>query len=138
MESKGLKRILGWLFGPDAGPSPRRKAERHAIPGLVAYFPLGHAPTANEVRTISTEGFYVVTEERWTPGTSLVVSLQIVNPETRQVEAMISIPSKVVSFGVDGVGFAFDDEPAHQNPRLDVTNVEELVQLKKFLERIKN
>jgi hypothetical protein len=137
LENKGIKRLFGWLLGAEAGPSPRRKAERHAIPGLVAYFPLGHSPVANDVRSISTEGFYVVTEERWAPGTSLVVSLQIVNPQSHQIEAMISIPSKVVSFGVDGVGFAFDDEPAHQNPRIDVTNVEELVQLKKFLERIK-
>lgn len=137
MGSKGLRGIFGWLLGSEKGRSTRRKAERRAIPGLVAYFPLGHSPKANDVRTISTEGFYVVTEERWTPGTSLVVSLQIVNPETQQIDAMISIPSKVVSIGVDGVGFAFDDESVLQGRRMDVRSVEELVQLKRFLERIK-
>jgi hypothetical protein len=135
LENKGLKRLFSWLFDPNEQSSTQRKADRHTVPGLVAYFPLGHTLEPHEVRNISTEGFYVVTEERWTPGTSLVVSLQIVNPESRQVDAMISVPSQVVWLGPDGVGFTFDVDPGHR--RVEVSNVEQLVQLQRFLQKIK-
>lgn len=137
VQSKGLKRFFGWLFDLHEQPSTHRKAQRHAVPGLVAYFPLGHSLGANQVWNISTEGFYVLTDERWAEGTSLVVTLQIVNPKTREIEAMISVPSQVVWLGPDGVGFRFDDEAVHRSPRIGITNVEQLVQLQKFLERIK-
>ena len=136
-QAQVLKRVFGWLFGSKEEPkqSDRRKAERHAIPGLVAYFSISSNRRPFDVKSISTEGFYVLTEERWLPGTSILVSLQIINPANRQIEAMISVQSKVVWLGTDGVGFAFDDDPVH---RLATGNVEELVQLKKFLQMIKN
>jgi hypothetical protein len=75
---------------------------------------------------ISTEGFYVLTEERWPPGTSIMVCLQIINTASHHVEALISVQSKVIWLGTDGVGFAFDDDPIHQSSRPAVANVEEL------------
>jgi hypothetical protein len=105
------------------------------IPGSVAYFSLGN-PRAQEVSNISTDGFYVRTEDRWPQGTSLLVGLQIINPMSHEVEARISVQSKVVRAGSDGVGFTYDDEAAQRNPRLGLTNPEQLVQLQKFLQRI--
>ena len=139
---KGLKRVFDWLFPskkgePERDPSDRRKGKRQAIPGLVAYFSVGATRKPYHVSNISTEGYYVLTEERWTPGTSLLVALHIVNPASRKVEAMVSIQSKVVWVGPDGVGFAYDDEPSHRSPNQLATNREELIQLQKFLQMIK-
>jgi hypothetical protein len=137
---KGLRSILAWLIGQSEKRkfSDRRRAERRPIPGLVAYFSLPSLPKGFEVKTISTEGFYVFTEERWPPGTSIMVSLQIINPLSQQVEAMISVQSKVIWLGSDGVGFAFDDDPVHRNHHATVTGVEELQQLNKFLQMIRS
>jgi hypothetical protein len=136
----GLRSIIARLFGQTEKRkfSDRRRAERRAIPGLVAYFSLPSSPKGFGVKSISTEGFYVFTEERWPPGTSMMVSLQIINPVSQQVEAMISVQSKVIWMGTDGVGFAFDDDPIHQNHHATVTGVEELQQLNKFLQMIRS
>jgi len=136
----GFKAFFGGLFRsrkeePELQPSDRRKGKRHVIPGSEAYFSIG-SPRAQEVSNISTEGFYVRTEDRWSEGTSLLVGLQITNPLSREVEARISVQSKVVRTGPDGVGFVYDDEPAHRNPMLGAGNPEQFVQLQKFMQRI--
>lgn len=138
--SSGLRSLFGGLFGSrkeesKPQPSDRRRGKRHVIPGSVAYFSIG-SPRAQEVSNISTDGFYVRTEDRWSEGTSLLVGLQITNPFSREVEAMISVQSKVVRTGPDGVGFVYDDETVHRNPMLGVNNPEQFVQLQKFMQRI--
>jgi PilZ domain len=133
-KKKGLGQVFSGLLNSIGKPSTRRKAKRRAIPGLVAYFPTARTSLPRDVKNISTEGFYLLTEERWTPGTSILVSLQIINPASQKVEAMITVPSKVVSLGPDGVGFTFDDDPTHRN----LTDVEGWAQLRNFLRRIRN
>ena len=138
--SKVFRGLFGGLFRGKREearlePSDRRKGTRHVIPGSVAYFSIG-SPRAQEVSNISTDGFYVRTEDRWSEGTSLLVGLQIINPMSREVEAMISVQSKVVRTGPDGVGFVYDDEPGHRNTMLGATNPEQLVQLQRFMQRI--
>ena len=128
----GLRGLLGGLL---RGKSERRRGKRHAIPGSVAYFSIG-SPQAQEVRDISTDGFYVRTGDRWSEGTSLLVGLEIVNPASREVEAMISVRSKVVRTGTDGVGFVYDDQAEHRDPMLGATDPEHLVQLQRFMQRI--
>jgi hypothetical protein len=56
-------------------PDPR-KAPRVKEPGLAAYYWNGAAPVAHGVRDISSSGLYVVTEERWYPGTLVLMTLQ--------------------------------------------------------------
>lgn len=138
-QSKGLRRILGRLLDRNKMPKSfdRRKAERRAVPGLVAYFSLTRLRKRFEVGSISTEGFYVMTDERWAIGTSIMVGLEIVHPGSKQIEATISVQSKVIRLDEEGVGFAFDDDPAHRNRHLTVTSVEEWQQLQKFLQMIK-
>lgn len=137
-QAKGLRKFFASLLGSkeQSKRSDRRRARRHAIPGLGAFFSMSVSRRPFEVRDISTEGFYVVTEERWTPGTSLLVGLQIVNPVSREIEAMISVQSKVVRLGPAGIGFAYDDEPVHRSTLHGTAKVEELVQLRKFLQMI--
>ncbi|MBS1806439.1 MAG: PilZ domain-containing protein [Acidobacteria bacterium] len=129
------QRLRSFLGGLLRWRSERRRGKRHVIPGSVAYFSIG-SPQAQQVRDISTDGFYVRTEDRWSKGTSFLVGLEIINPASREVEAMISMRSKVVRTGPDGVGFVYDDDPVHQDPMLGATNPEHLVQLQRFMQRI--
>jgi hypothetical protein len=139
VRSKGsLKSALARLFGIKEPSSDRRKGERQVIPGLVAYFWTGASPKPSQVGNISTEGFYLLTEERWLPGTRILVSLQIVDSASHNVEAMISVPSKVVWIGSDGIGFAFDSELSDENRGFTVANPEELVHVQRFLQRIRS
>ena len=64
---------------------------------------------SHEIRNISATGFYLLTRERWHPGTLVTMTLQRsdVAKENSGTEHYISVLSKVVRLGQDGVGFAF-------------------------------
>jgi PilZ domain len=85
----------------------RRDAERHRTPQLQAYYWTGAAPAPHSVRDISSAGAYLVTEERWHPGTVLMLTLQRMDKYIRGRPRSITLQSKVVRWGIDGVGFAF-------------------------------
>ena len=87
-------------------PDPRR-APRERAPGLAAYYWNGAATTANSVRDISATGLYVVTEERWYPGTLILMTLQNVQAGGEISERSISVLSRAVRWGNDGVGLQF-------------------------------
>ncbi len=82
----------------------RRRAARHALPGLVAYYWNGGPPKPHEVQDISLTGLYLVTEERWYPGTVVTMRLQQKEGEDKDPELAISIHAKAVRLGTDGVG----------------------------------
>jgi hypothetical protein len=99
---------LGWLgklLHPEPG-DPRAKARR-SIEGLVAYFFTGGAPQAHEVRDISPTGLYVVTTERWYPGTVIRMTLSLPGSEGHPSERSITIHAHAVRWGNDGVGLEF-------------------------------
>jgi hypothetical protein len=64
---------------------------------------------SHEIQNISSTGFYLLTEERWHLGTIITMTLQRTSPasEKSPEENHISVRSKVVRIGTDGVGFAF-------------------------------
>jgi hypothetical protein len=66
---------------------------------------------AHEVRNISSTGFYLLTRERWHPGTVVTITLQrsdvTKGEENSSAEHYISVLSKVIRLGKDGVGLAF-------------------------------
>jgi hypothetical protein len=64
---------------------------------------------SHEIRNISATGFYLLTRERWQPGTVVTMTLQRTagSQESSDPERYISVLSKVVRVGQDGVGFAF-------------------------------
>jgi Flp pilus assembly protein TadG len=89
--------------------SDHRKAPRTESPLLVAYYWDGSVPMSHEIRNISATGFYLLTRERWHPGTVVTMTLQrtAAAKESLDAEHYISVMSKVVRLGEDGVGFAF-------------------------------
>ncbi len=87
-------------------PDPR-KAPRVKEPGLAAYYWNGAAPVAHGVRDISSSGLYVVTEERWYPGTLVLMTLQRTAHGDEFAERSIAVQSRAVRWGPDGVGLQF-------------------------------
>ena len=75
------------------------------LPGLVAYFFTGGLPAAHKVRNISATGLYIVTKERWYPGTVIRVTLTDRNQPNRF--RSMTVYAKTVRLGSDGVGLGF-------------------------------
>jgi hypothetical protein len=89
--------------------SDNRKTLRTESPLLVAYYWDGSVPIAHEIRNISATGFYLLTRERWHLGTVVTMTLQRTAgaKESSDTKQYISVLSKVVRLGQDGVGLAF-------------------------------
>ncbi|HZB88514.1 MAG TPA: PilZ domain-containing protein [Terracidiphilus sp.] len=87
--------------------SDRRRARRQPLPGLVAYYWTGSAPRAYQITDISTSGFYLLTEERWFPGTMVLMTLQRTDSDGQNLDDSIAVQSRVVRWGSDGLGLAF-------------------------------
>jgi hypothetical protein len=79
-----------------------RVAQRQLLPGLIAYFFTGGNPVAQEVRDISATGIYIVTNERWYPGT--VVRVTLTDRDHPTADRTLTVNAKAVRWGKDGVG----------------------------------
>ena len=84
----------------------KRRAERKPSSELVAYFWTGSTPVRHSVRDISETGMYLLTDERWHPGTVLMMTLQTPD-ESDESKRIIAVQSRAVRTGEDGVGIAF-------------------------------
>ena len=87
-------------------PDPR-KAPRGAADGLAAYYWTGSAPEAHDIKDISSTGLYLVTEERWYPGTLILMTLVATERGEECAERSIAVHSRAVRWGNDGVGLQF-------------------------------
>jgi hypothetical protein len=87
--------------------SDRRRANRKPLPGLVAYYWTGGSPKAYRIGDISSNGLYLLTQERWFPGTMILMTLQRTDSLGRNLDDAIAVQSKVVRWGDDGVGLTF-------------------------------
>lgn len=110
MDNLGLKTgkrgsLLGWI--QNWLSSDRRRAPRQPLPGLVAYYWTGSTPRAYQIADISISGFYVLTEERWFPGTMVLMTLQRTDSAGKNLDDSIAVQSRVVRWGSDGLGLAF-------------------------------
>lgn len=135
---KQAKSWLQRLLDPD--PPEPRQATREALPWIAAYFFTGAAPVAHAVRNISLTGLYLLTEERWSPGTILRITLT--DRREPSVERSITVNAKVVRWANDGVGlqFLYTDgkgrgRKAHIEHGLDGVSKAQIVQ---FLERVRS
>lgn len=120
-------------------PDPR-KAPRVKEPGLAAYYWNGSSPVAHGVRDISSTGLYVVTEERWYPGTLVLMTLQRGSEGDEYAERTIAVQTRAVRWGPDGVGLQFvladDKDLRHgKTPILDAASKKEF---EVFLEQLGN
>ena len=96
-----ITRFLRWLY-PD-----QRKTNRLTVPNLIAFLGSVRTSQGYAVSDVSATGFYMVTRERWVPGTVLPVSLLRTRKDGKDSEHMITLQSCVVRSGPDGVGFEF-------------------------------
>ena len=107
-------RLARWLF-PE--PSDRRKAEREPMSDFAAHFWTGGPPTAHAIRDISSTGLYVVTPERWYPGTVVRMTLTKSDGNRKGAERTICVRVEVVRWGNDGVGLRFVPQNARSGVR---------------------
>jgi PilZ domain len=98
---KPVSRWFEWLSSRE-----RRRAKRQDSPHLVAHYWDGAAPSAHEVRDISSTGLYLLTDERWYPGTVVTMSLQKADAADTDPDRSIMVNAKVVRSGADGVGLS--------------------------------
>jgi hypothetical protein len=140
---KYVKPPKNWLkrwWSPDPRIAPdQRTAPRESMPGMAAYYWTGGAPKAHSIKDISSSGLYVLTEERWYPGTLILMTLQAADEGAENFEHAIAVHSRAVRWGNDGVGLQFipqDAPAAHKglNPLVNGANHREL---EHFLEQLR-
>jgi uncharacterized membrane protein (UPF0127 family) len=85
----------------------RRRARRLPLPGLVAYYWTGITPRAYQVADVGLSGLYLLTEERWYPGTLVLMTLQRTDAEGRNLDDAVAVQSRVIRWGTDGLGLSF-------------------------------
>jgi uncharacterized membrane protein (UPF0127 family) len=136
--AKSFKQPRNWLqrwWSPDP-----RKAPRVRTPGLAAYYWNGEAPVAHGIRDISSSGLYVVTEERWYPGTLVLMTLQRNDLGDEMAERSIAVQSRAVRWGPDGVGLQFvlpDEQERRQSNHAQALDAAGRKEFQRFLGQLK-
>ena len=118
-------------WSPDA-----RKAPRQPAPRLSAYYWNGGTPNAHNIRDVSSTGLYLLTEDRWYPGTLILMTLQDLDGVKNGSKPVISVKVRAVRWGDDGVGLQFvlaDDAPDDE-----IASDANKRRLERFLERVNN
>ncbi len=96
---------FGWLekfLAPEADRAERRRVDQFA-----AYRWNGESLSQDSVRDISSTGLYLLTRERWEPGTILTLTLQREGSLDLDPARRITTQAKVVRCGPDGAGSRF-------------------------------
>jgi hypothetical protein len=96
-------RFLRWLF-PDVN---QRRAKRYPTPGVVAYYWTGGEPYSYHVGDMSATGLFLLTKERWAPGTLIQMTLQKQDGRINNSDSSICVLTEVVRWGENGAGFNF-------------------------------
>jgi hypothetical protein len=132
-EMKDARPPRSWLerwWSPDP-----RKAPRDQAPGLAAYYWTGGTPQAHPIKDVSSTGLYVVTEERWYPGTLVLMTLQITDLGPEVAERTICVHSRAVRWGKDGVGLQFVLQNEHGDAPMAAADRKAL---DRFLQRLRS
>jgi hypothetical protein len=142
--SESLRPPKSWLgrwWSPDPRQAPeKRRSPREDGSGLAAYYWTGAAPAAHRIKDLGLSGLYVVTEERWYPGTLVLMTLQKTSEGEASVEKSISVHCRAVRWGNDGVGLQFipkDDMEARKGLN-ELVNGANKKDLEQFLELFRN
>jgi hypothetical protein len=138
---KRTKPSRNWFLRLFLGnPPDPRNAPRQVLPGLIAYFFTGGAPVPHEIRDISRSGLYLYTAERWYEGT--VIRLTLTDRRQPTVERSITVNTKVVRWGNDGVGLQFIVRNGKDQRRAEIPLIDDLTEgvsrkeLDQFLDRL--
>jgi hypothetical protein len=99
------------------------------MPALTAWLGMVRTSKEYKVGDVSVAGFYMITEDRWIPGTSFPVTLERTDEEG--MGRSLTVHASVVRVGDDGVGFTFLQSPAEEsadgptgaNTRVDLTKL---------------
>jgi hypothetical protein len=128
--------LARWFFPAPA--SDRRKALRTSVDNLTASFWTGGVPTVDTVRDISSSGLFVITTERWYPGTIVRMTLTITNAAGEAFETSICVCAEVIRWGNDGVGlrFAVDSHRKKDRRQNQPNEGADRVQLDQFLKTL--
>ena len=131
---------LAWL--KEMWKTDRRTEARCGLADVVAYYWDGSTSRAHEVLNVSTSGSYMLTDERWYPGTILKLVLWHVrhgaasfSDETKGSSGGICVLARVVRSGTDGVGlqFVFPGEDGLANKSRYPECTSDRIELERFL-----
>lgn len=129
----GLGKLASWIF--PAAPDPR-KTLRRPVDGVVAHFFTGGAPEPHEIRDVSPTGLFVVTTERWYPGTIIRMTLTRTDSTQSLADRSITVHARSVRWGNDGVGLEFVVEPGKQSRgQLSALDPADIRRLNQFLKQ---
>jgi len=131
------QRLQQWVTGIDES-ADRRRSNRLRFPKLVAYYWTGGAPKAFQIGDIGPTGFYLITEDRWVVGTRILMTLERSDSDTEAPENRMTVPSRVVRHGVNGVGFEFVASAAvdPETGKVVPSNKQSKERLSSFLQRV--
>jgi hypothetical protein len=85
----------------------QKRPQRYVAPRLVAYFWDGGTPAAHCIRDISSNGIYLLTSQRWYPGTLITITLQRTEKDEAGMKQSITLQTRVMRSAQDGVGLRF-------------------------------
>lgn len=113
-----------------------RKAPRQPAPRLSAFYWNGGTPNAHDIRDVSSTGLYLLTEDRWYPGTLILMTLQDLDGVENGTKPIISVKVRAVRSGNDGVGlqFVLSEDPFNGEAMTEANKR----RLEQFLERVNN
>ena len=85
----------------------RRRDQRVPARDLIASYWTGLEQKRVQIRNISPTGVYLLTDDRWFPGTSFQLMLQESDPGGQGCESEVRLQTQVVRSDADGVGVVF-------------------------------
>jgi hypothetical protein len=116
----------------------RRRAKRRDALPLVAHYWDGASPEPRQVRDISVDGMYLVTEDRWYANTLIKMTLTRSDKAEGEPDRSIGVTTRVLRAETDGVAFAFILPSSMQavDPESDFHTQADRRTLEKFLSRL--
>ena len=126
-------RFKHWL-NPVSSPSDRRRNSRRYVPGMVAHYFTGGAPKPHDVADISMTGMYLLTDDRWMPGTMIQMTLQKPCAQGEKKQS-INVLSRIVRRGSDGVAaeFVMSEALSHISHEIQPSQATDKFALARFL-----
>ncbi len=90
-----------------SGLSERRKDQRMDAKGLTVSYSAGSQQKSVRIGNISPTGLYLATEERWAPGTSILLTLGEKSVFESYSRSQVKLFAKCVRVDLNGAGLAF-------------------------------